>query len=58
MQCDALGDSNYQLAASCYALKELEFFRSPDTLRLKVVQIIEEYDMVDGMHLELFAGLS
>ena len=58
MQRDALGDCNYQFAVSCYALRELDIFRSPDTLRVKVVQIIEEYDMVDGMHLELFAGLS
>ena len=55
---DPLGDGNCQFAALCYALRELGIYRSPDTMRVEVVQFIEEHDMVHGMHLELFTGLS
>ena len=55
---DPLGDGICQFAALCYALRELGIYRSPDTLGVEVVQFIEEHDMVDDMHLELFTGLS
>ena len=55
---DSLGDGNCQFAALCYSLREMGSYRSQDTLRVEVVQFIEEHDIADGNHLELFTSLS
>ena len=46
---DPLVDGNCQPVALSYALRELGIYRSSETLRVKVVQFIEEHDMVDGI---------
>ena len=55
---DSLGECNCQFAALCYTLKGLDIYRSPDTLRVEVVQFIKEHGMADDMHFELFTVLS
>ena len=42
---DPFGDGTCQFAVLCYALRELGINRSPDTLTIEVVQLIEKHDM-------------
>ena len=51
------GDGNCQFSAICFALRNFGLHRSPETLRTEVLQDLNNNDMVEGIPLELFAGI-
>ena len=51
---DLPGDGNCQFSALCFALRNIGLYRSPETLRRKVVQYLNN-NMANGIPLAFFA---
>lgn len=54
---DPPGDGNCQFSALCFALRNIGFHRTAETLRTEVVNYLTKNDMVSGVSLGLFAGI-
>ena len=55
---DPTGDGNCKFLALSSSLMKLEFYRSPQTLREKVLYYLGNNDFVYGILLELFTGFT